>query len=121
VAGEIPGRQPIITEWVLETPPVPILTSLVYDYQTDRPRHSAGRRVRSDEASDDAPRQRSPTGRDNSALLATVRPGDRLTLGGITWTVWASLTNQPACTSASCDHAALGDRLQTFTLATGVT
>jgi hypothetical protein len=121
---EDPGRKPIITEWVLETPPVPILTLLSYDYQkpTDPAVPVAGAITHPDEASDTMRLAKmSQGGQDNSALLATVRPGDRLSLGAITWTVMG-VADEPTSIHITVtpitQSAASG--VQQFTLATGV-
>jgi hypothetical protein len=121
---EDPGRKPIITEWVLAIPPVPTITPLSYDYQkpTNPEVPLAGAITHPDEASDTMRLAKiGQGGQDNSALLATVRPGDRLSLGAITWTVMG-IGDEPTSLHISVtpitQSAAAG--VQQFTLATGV-
>ena len=121
---EDPGRQPIITEWVLETPPVPIITLLSYDYQkpTNPEVPLAGAITHPDEASDTMRIAKvGQLGQDNSVLLATVRPGDRLTLGALNWTVMG-VADEPTSIHISVTPITQSDRsgVQPFTLATGV-
>jgi hypothetical protein len=121
---EDPARQPIIREWVLPTPPVPIITQLSYDYQkpVDPIVPAEGAVTHPNEASSTMRIAKvGQGGQDNSALLATLRPGDQLTLGGITWTVMG-IADEPTSVHISVvpitQHSPTG--IQEFTLATGV-
>jgi hypothetical protein len=88
---EEPGDQVITTDWIVEPPPIATTTTLSYDYQVPVDADAMPTDGQLVHPSDAAETMRiahiDADAQDNSAYLLTLKPGDTITLAGLTWTI----------------------------------